>query len=312
MDRFRIESEVDEATIGPFSHPPISNGPADPDEPIVAASRRDRPVNRLSTAAIVNLHEFMVNQGRLVEVNIVTGCSTFNRVALLSRYRNAGSSSSAQLTVPGGSPAEEELDGYNEELYNAWEALDASERSPRPPAIHPSQREKAHLLNVAHLEWRFNHRFPETNECKFLLYGFECSHAAEGYDLFPWPPREGDNLAVFPGNIAMPGWRVEVSELESYRVNDARRKLCQEFGLNWRRPDGSLIMENDYVGPTMCIHQAWGFPCYSPRPTFQPVAQLVVPVRQRIRRSSRLRLQAAPVAQPGAQLLQVEEEEDEV
>lgn len=306
---FVIESEVDEAIAGPFVHVPISNGPADINEPLIAISRLDRPVNRLSTAAIEALVTFMKQKNRLVEVDILTGSSDFNCSAWLSRYRNAGSSSSAQLTVPQGSLAELELDEWQEQQFMVWEGLDPAERPSAPP-MRPANRKKAYLVNVAHVVWRHLHRFPDTNECKWLMHNFECSHRAEAYDMFAWPAFEGDEAYQgtnypFPHDVGTPGWRVEISEQESFDINDTR-KLCAKYGLMWRRSDGSLILEDDYVGPTMCIHQAWGFPCFAPRPTaFVPVPALAVPPRQKTRQSGRKRPTEEEDAQPALPIPEV-------
>jgi len=108
----RAESQVDEALIGPFPHPPVSDGPADPLAPINALSRTERPVNRLSTEAVEELFNLMVQRRRLVEVSIVTGCSAYNTRAWLSRCKNTGSASSAAYTVPETSLACRELDAW--------------------------------------------------------------------------------------------------------------------------------------------------------------------------------------------------------
>lgn len=295
-----VEAHMDEAVGGPFAHVPYSDGHEDPEvDEIIAHSRMDRPVNRLSTEGVDGLVNSCRQRNRLVTVNIVTGSSNYNTEALLSRFKNDGSSSSAQVTVPAGSQAEADLDAWADEAHERYYQLAVEDR-PRGPVPTPaSERTKAYLVNVAHLVWRFNHRFPG-GECKLLLHGFELSHFAEGYDMHPWPPFPGDgevqSTYVFPP-APVRGWRVEHSGLESYALNDTR-KTCARFGLMWRKPDGQLITEDDYVGPTMCFHQGCGqMPCFAPRPSADTgwaqigVEELeqFIPKRQKTRASGRKR-----------------------
>lgn len=292
-----IETEVDEAIIGPHAHPALSNG--GDAEHVQAASRLDRPANRLSTAAIVEVVEGAIARNRLVEVHIKTGCSTYNTTGLLSRFTNGGASSSAQVTIADDSLASHELDAWLDQTRLDWEMADPATRGTRVPMSSDERklRGSAHLLNVAHVVWRYQHRFPGSNECKFLLHNLECSHRAEGYDFYPWPafPNDEDfgpggahatkGCRPFPHDEGVPGWRVEISELESHRVNELRRKMCKEFGLMWRKPDGTDIVEDDYVGPTQCVHQSWGFPCFAPKPTEWEEGPAAP--RQRVRSSKR-------------------------
>ena len=107
------------------------------------------------------------------------------------------------------------------------------------------------LLSLSSLMWRYSH--PNADGTYPLIPSVaEISHHAEGYtaaNLVDWGAA-----------------KVELSALESHDVNESR-KVCTRFGLMWRKPNGNLIgADEDYAGPTMCFHGAFGSPCYAPHP----------------------------------------------
>lgn len=89
-----------------------------------------------------------------------------------------------------------------------------------------------------------------------VLTILELSHLAEAYH----------------SSSVIAGWtryaRVEYALHESHHINESR-KVCNNFGLMWRKPDGDLIPPEEkdtYAGPTLCWHAGMGSPCYGPYP----------------------------------------------
>jgi hypothetical protein len=106
-------------------------------------------------------------------------------------------------------------------------------------------------LSLSNLMWRYNHRNAD-GSFPLVPVVAEISHHAEGYSA--------------ANSVAWGAAKVELSELESHAANESR-KCCTQFGLMWRKPDGSLIGEfEDYAGPSLCFHGAYGTPCYAPHP----------------------------------------------
>jgi len=318
-------------------------------------SRISRPVNRLSSAAIRQLVQNMKDEGRLVEVQVRTGDSRFNRTAYLSRFRGrkvTGEPYYAQVTPYQGSLAEADLRAWHnaakaklEENGYQGDDVDQAMLLLTGSATPPSS------LNLSHIMWRYLHPTNYRDEgvrdgfenpsqdihYRLLVAGLEVSHRASAYDMYAWPPigpndfnparrptappghwKRGPNRNApeYPyhpnvpeGTTAgknlsapVPGWRVELSELESADVQ-ASRSVCASHALMWFTPEGQLIpVDAEYTGPTMCPHHVlYGTPCYGPHPSEVDLAAEIRSSRQTGAKGREIRTsgQAAPESVAG-------------
>jgi hypothetical protein len=215
-----------------------------------AMSRRWCLTNTLSYSTCVALRDWWLGTGWLTPIVITTGGGR-NGVRWPDREVLVWNRNYSSVACRANSHEWHDINEY-------IQGLPAEVRADMPHAYNQA------TVNPHYILWRADWyerggalgREAE-NIPRYCPVTLELSHHAEAYH----------NPQSLPG--FQPYWRVEAFEFEQDWIN-LSRQVCRTGGLMWRKPDtGALIPADeieDYTGPTLCWHAAFGSPCYGPHP----------------------------------------------